>query len=235
MTERKLTPGQIEELHEFCYFRTVRHYDVQAEIVDHLASAIEKIWETNPTLPFDEAMYQVGEQFGGDWGFATVRQEKEKALRKNYRRLLLQFVAEYYKFPKIMITFSLASAIYTALFFSENDQWIIISLVSLFLGFTLFYNTYYRLTHLRLKIKDGYAFLLNEIISIKGVLYYTAIAGSGAFIREATHESNFSTTGSILFSVFISMYLVLLYGDCFYIPGKVREHFTQQFPQFIQS
>ena len=83
MTDRKLTPGQIEELHEFCYFRTVRHYDVQVEIVDHLASAIEKIWETNPTLPFDEAMYQVGEQFGGDLGFATIKQEKEKALRKN--------------------------------------------------------------------------------------------------------------------------------------------------------
>ena len=234
MTERKLTPGQIEELHEFCYFRSVWYYDVQVEIVDHLASAIEKLWETNPRLPFDEAMYQAGEQFGGDWGFATVRQEKEKALRKKYRRMLWQFAAEYYKFPKIMISLLLALTIYTALFFSENDQWIIISLVGLFFGFTLFYITYYRRKYLQIKVKEGYSFLLDEI-SLKGILYKTFIGFGGVFIHEARQQVDFSTTGSVIFSAVISLYLVLLYGDCFFIPMKIREHFTEQFPQFVKS
>ena len=234
MNERKLTPEEIENLYEFCYFRSVFHYDVQVEIVDHLATAIENLWETTPEMPFEEALYMLGEQFGGDLGFAIIKKEKERALRKKYRRLLWKFVADYYGFPKIMITLMMTLSIYSALYFFENDQWIIISLVVLFFGFTFFYN-YYRRTHLQLKIIDGYTFLLNEIISIKGALYYTAIAGGGAFIRETTHEAHFSTTGSIFFSVFVSLYLVLLYGDCFFIPKKIREHFEEQFPQFVES
>lgn len=231
MAERKLNSEEIENLYEFCYFRSVFHYDVQVEIVDHLATAIEKLWETNPEMPFEEAMYQIGEQFGGDLGFITIKYEKEKALRKKYRRLLWQFVADYYKFPKIMITTLLTLSFYTALFFSENDQWIVISLVSLFFGFSLFYTSYYRRKHFQIKVKEGYSFLLDEI-SLKGILYKTFIGFGGVFIHEARQQINFSTTGSVIFSAVISLYLVLLYGDCFFIPEKIREHFKEQFPQF---
>jgi hypothetical protein len=234
MTERKLTTEEIENLHEYCFFRSVSQFDVQVEIVDHLASAIENLWKTNPEMPFEEAVYQLGDEFGGDLGFMTIRQEKEKALKKKYRRLLWKFVADYYRFPKIMVTLLISLSFYTALYFSENDQWIIISLVVLFFGFTTFYNFYYRRTHLQLKIKDGYRFLLSEI-SIKGVLYYTIISCGPAFIMKASHESHFSTVGSILFSAFMSFYLVMLYGDCFFIPKKIQEHFSEQYPQFIQS
>jgi hypothetical protein len=162
METRKLTPKQIEDLHEYCYFRSVFYYDVQVEIVDHLASSIEKLWETNPELPFDEAMYVVGEQFGGDLGFSTYCHEKEKAVRKKYRRLLLQFVADYYKFPKIMITLMLTLILYSALYFTKNDQSIIVTLVAMFFGFSLFYALYYRPNFVRIKTKKGYSFLLNE-------------------------------------------------------------------------
>jgi len=79
METRTLTPKQIEDLHEYCYFRSVFYYDVQIELVDHLASSIEKLWETNPELPFEEAIYLVGEHFGGDRGFETIKREKEKS------------------------------------------------------------------------------------------------------------------------------------------------------------
>ncbi|MBV5315489.1 MAG: hypothetical protein JZU47_19460 [Prolixibacteraceae bacterium] len=233
MSERKLTPEEIENLYEFCYFRSVFHYDVQVEIVDHLASAIEELWKTNPELPFEETVYMLGEQFGGDLGFAQIKREKEKALRKKYRRLLWQYVGDFYKFPKIMITLLLSLSTYTALIYTENDQWIFILLLVLFIGFSLFYNSYYKRTQLKLQIKEGYTFLLNEI-SLKGALYYTGIT-SGILFSRAIHESHFSPVGNVIFSVFISMYMVLLYGDCFFIAKKIKEHFEEQFPQFVES
>jgi len=229
-----LTSAQIEELHEYCYFRSVFHYDVQIEIVDHLATEIEKLWETQPEMPFEEAIYLVGEQFGGDLGFSTFRHEKEKSVRKRYRRLLWQFVADYYKFPKIMITLILTLTIYTALYYSENDQWIIISLVALFYGLSLFYGLYYRPKHVQIKTKKGYSFLLNEI-SIKGVLSKTGACFNGYFIFKATQQTYFSITWSIIFSILVSFYIVLLYGDCFFISKKIKEQFEEQFPQFIKS
>jgi hypothetical protein len=234
MDERKLTQDEIDNLHEYCYFRGIFHYDVQVEIVDHLASAIENLWETNPEMPFEEAVYKLGEQFGGDLGFAIIKKEKEKALRKKYRRLLWQYVGDFYKFPKIIITLMIILSLSTALHFTENDQWIFILSFVLFIGLSLFYNSYYKRKYLQFKIKEGYTFLLSEI-SFKGVLYYTGITCGGIFFNAATHEAHFSTVGSIIFSVFISMYLVLLYGDCFFIPKKIQEHFSEQFPQFIES
>lgn len=230
MSERKLTPEQIEELHEFCYFQSVFHYDTQIELVDHLASAIEELWNDNPALPFQDALYQVSDQFGNHAGFVIIRQEKEKALRKKYRRLLWQYVADYYKFPKIMVTLSLFLGIYTALLFAENDQWIAGSLLIMFFTFSLFYFFYYFPKHVRIKVPGKHSFLLNEITQ-KGVVSQTMIF-SGGFISMVSHASNYSTTGNLVFSTLVSLYLVMLYGDCFFIPKKIHEHFKEQFPQF---
>lgn len=234
MNERKLSPEQIGDLHEFCYCHSVWHYDVQVELVDHLATTIEDLWKNNPGIPFDKAMRQVGNQFGGVLAFATIRQEKEKALRKKYRRLLLQFVADYYKFPKIIVTILLTLSFYSALFFSENDQWIIIPLVVVFYSFLVFYSLYYKPRYVQTKTKKGYAFMLNEI-SMNGLLYKLGTGFSGISISLISHaKTHFSTTGSLVFSVLISFFLVLIYGDCFFVPKKIREHLQEQFPQFVK-
>lgn len=230
MTGRKLTSEQIEELHEFCYFQSVFHYDMQVELVDHLASGIEKRWNENPAMSFQDALYELNQEFGGHAGFVIIRQEKEKALRKKYRRLLWQFVADYYKFPRIMVTMSLFLGIYTALRFTENDQWIVGSLLIMFITFSLFYLLYYFPKYVRIKVSEKHSFLLNEITR-KGVVSQTMMF-SGGFISMVSHASNFSTTGSLVFSALVSLFLVLLYGDCFFIPKKIHEHFKEQFPQF---
>ena len=41
----KLTENQIEALYKFTRQHFVYHYDVQTELVDHLANDIEQIWE----------------------------------------------------------------------------------------------------------------------------------------------------------------------------------------------
>ena len=231
--KKLLTTAQIEELHEYCYFRSVFHYDVQIEIVDHLATAIEKLWETNPEMPFEEAIYLVGEQFGGDLGFETIKKEKEKTLRKKYWRLLLKFVGEYYKFPKIMITLMLTLTLYTALYFSENDQWIIVSIVVLSFASSLFYRLYYFPKFIKIRTTKDYSFLLNKI-SLEGLLSMPA-GFVWLIVGVVQQKVNFSTVSCIVLSVLISFYIVLLYGDYFFISKKIKEHFEEQFPQFIKS
>jgi hypothetical protein len=41
MEERRLTPDEIDELFAFCSKRNVKEYEIQVELVDHLASSIE--------------------------------------------------------------------------------------------------------------------------------------------------------------------------------------------------
>jgi hypothetical protein len=231
MNELKLTPEQIEELHEFCIYRSIWHYDVQVELVDHLASAIEEHWKTNPKLSFQDALYEVDQKFGSHAGFVIIRQEKEKALRKKYRRLLWRFVADYYKFPKIMITLSLLLGIFTVLQVTKNDQWIVGSLLIFSWLFSMFYVFYHFPQKIKIKVVEGHQFMLNEIGRV-GLASKTMLLLNGSLYAIIRYPGNFSTTGSLVFSALISLYLVLLYGDCFFIPKKIHEHFKEQFPQF---
>ena len=49
----KLTAEQIEQLYVFTRQHYVEYYDLQTELVDHLANAIEQQWESNPKLTFE--------------------------------------------------------------------------------------------------------------------------------------------------------------------------------------
>ncbi len=230
MESRTLSSAQIEELFDYCYLQSIVNYDVQVELVDHLASAIETLWEAQPQILFHDAVYLVGEQFGGHAGFVIIKQEKEAALRKKYRKLLWQMVGSFFKLPKIIVTLFFGSIIFYGLRLAENDLWITGSLVVSFFCFALYFLFFFYPKHIKIKVKEGHSFLINEI-SRKGVVQQT-LAFSGGLISLMSHTVHFSTIGSLVFSAIVSVYIVLLYCDCFYLPVKMKEHFVAQFPQF---
>jgi hypothetical protein len=47
---------QIDHLFTFTRQHYVEWYDLQSELVDHLANAIETQWQENPKLSFNEAL-----------------------------------------------------------------------------------------------------------------------------------------------------------------------------------
>jgi len=51
----KLTSQQIQQLYKFTRQHYVEYYDVQTELVDHLANDIEQIWKEQPNLSFEKA------------------------------------------------------------------------------------------------------------------------------------------------------------------------------------
>ncbi|MDR6968723.1 hypothetical protein J2X31_002749 [Flavobacterium arsenatis] len=53
----KLNEQQIEQLYTFTRQHFVEWYDLQSELVDHLANAIEAEWHKNPKLTFEEALH----------------------------------------------------------------------------------------------------------------------------------------------------------------------------------
>ncbi|MEP5132812.1 MAG: hypothetical protein ABJQ64_09610, partial [Nonlabens ulvanivorans] len=52
----KLNDSQIEDLYAFTRKHYVEFYDLQTELVDHLANAIEDQWELKPHLSFEDAL-----------------------------------------------------------------------------------------------------------------------------------------------------------------------------------
>ena len=53
---KEVTKDELNQLYQFAAKHRVRYYDLQTEVVDHLASAIEDKWTEQPDLPFRTAL-----------------------------------------------------------------------------------------------------------------------------------------------------------------------------------
>ncbi len=110
-----LTEEQIQQLFRFCQKHHVHHYDVQVELVDHLANAIEERMAQNKQLDFSAALESVYTGFG-IMGFAKVVSSKAEALSKQYSKMNRQLFLSYFTWPKAAMFF----CIYLALTFVRN-------------------------------------------------------------------------------------------------------------------
>jgi hypothetical protein len=109
-----LTNEQIEMLFAFTRKKFVRGYDLQVELVDHLASNIEEEMSKDAKLSFDAALQKVYAGFGL-FGFAHVVQERAAALEKQHHKLWRKIIWQYFTLPKVTLAITIfLSAYYVA-------------------------------------------------------------------------------------------------------------------------
>ncbi|MBS1666658.1 MAG: hypothetical protein JST58_04705 [Bacteroidetes bacterium] len=101
-----LSDQYIEILHQYCECKGVKYYDVQTELVDHLADAIIKSQKEHPELSFREQIAKVDAQFAPD-EFALITKNKSKAIRKKYFSTFKEELYSYTRLPKILFLFFL--------------------------------------------------------------------------------------------------------------------------------
>jgi hypothetical protein len=128
----KLTEDQIQELYRFTQQHFVEWYDLQTELVDHLANDIESILTNNPSLTFNEAKDKSFKKFG-ICGFQDVVIKKQKALRKKYWKLVWHFFKDYFKLPKIILTIVLTSFVHDLLNLSFFNKDLLLGLLLVYL------------------------------------------------------------------------------------------------------
>lgn len=263
MNERKLTEEEINQLFEFCEFHNVRYYDVQVELVDHLASSIEDLWKINPEMPFEEAVFSVGEKFGVDpyfqidsesllpppsgWkktessGFAAIVAAKEKELRRKYERLQWEYIREFFRLPKIILTLAVTFALFLVFRVSGNDTKVCLVLLGLYLLGLAGYLFFWYPRIFKLDLVPGKCFLLynhfrlmrNNIIIIG--LFPVSLLN---ILLGGANSSLFRLTlGNIPYCELLFAFLITLFGIItvvvsVYIPRRIKEDFTCEFSQF---
>ena len=98
-----ITDAQYESLFAFCRKHYVHYYDVQVELVDHLAEAIEEKMNINPKLSFEQALDSVYAGFGIK-GFADIVATRIEMVSKKSRKLKWKLFFSYFTVPKIAMT-----------------------------------------------------------------------------------------------------------------------------------
>jgi hypothetical protein len=240
MEARKLTPEQIDDLFAFCEEQDVPYYDVQIELVDHLANAIEQKWINKPNLPYEKALWAIFDQFGPS-GFRKIRKSKEKELRKKYNRMLWQYIGEFYKLPKIILTFALTLSLFVFFRMWENN---LDTFLLLLFPFLIFMIVLQILQNKRSKIQliPGRSFLLyDHLMWIKSSLNtsYHVPTVSLIFYIEYLKKTNFYNGHNLYFefaiACFIAFFLVFLVGMNLYLPKRIKTDFIREYPQFVKD
>lgn len=98
-----ITDAQYDSLFAFCRKHYVQYYDVQVELVDHLASAIEARMLENPKLSFEQALDSVYAGFGIK-GFADIVATRMQMVGEKCKKQKWQLFFSYFTVPKIAMT-----------------------------------------------------------------------------------------------------------------------------------
>lgn len=229
------------ELFAFCKMKGVKHYDLQIELVDHMASAIEHRWEENPDISFAEALPSAYRQFG-IYGFSKFKSIREDALRKKYKRLQWQYIGEFYRLPKIIMTIAISLTIYSIIRMSGDITLLSLIFLGIYALSLLIYFLFFYKHKSRIELTTGKSFLQIEYLnSIRGTLMSVGFLPINLLVLNSfvIREFHLSLTGisllELLTSFLITFFAYSMVAMFSYIPKRVKEDFTREFPQFVKS
>ncbi|MEW5676574.1 hypothetical protein ABGT15_09700 [Flavobacterium enshiense] len=224
----KITAEQTEQLYQFTRQHYVEYYDLQTELVDHLANGIENQWRKNPKLTFEEALQQEFKKFGV-FGFMTVVEERQQAMYKRYNRIVWIHFKAFFTLPKIAITVLsvlLLKLVLKRILFADE------LVLTLFIGLLLFFFIGLiiakRKSNRKLKM-SGKKWMLEEVIYTFGSMAGFTYLPLQIFLRIWEHSEHPVMIWVI--SIIIVIMAVLEYVLLVAIPKKSEVYLGQTYPE----
>lgn len=241
MTTRKLIPNEIEGLFIFCRKHKIKYYDVQLELVDHLATSIEEIWKSQPEILFQDALTKIYLSFGVN-GFQKVEKTKKRELRKKYNRLIWNYLIQFYRLPKIIFTVFLV----VTLFFVFKSVSDLAMFNVAFLAFSFFaLLTYYTINYrrkIKIDLTQKKSFLLLDYsntmaVSMIGSIFlpFDVVLLATSFPNILGYQIPPSNLTYLVLSFFYVLALLIVWVSWVYIPQRIKADFIREYPQFVKA
>lgn len=215
-TDFKLSEHQITSLFQFVQKKFVHWYDLQIEIVDHLASSIEAEMQAT-SITFELALEKVYSRFG-IFGFAKIVQEKQVQLQKTAKKMWWNELLDIFKWPGILQLLLFISIVST-----------ILLTVSSYVLNAVFLFTYITISIL------FFIYVIRDLRIQRRLLLMQSGAGyfSAPFTFEFIFLFNFSEFNSLFFSVLLSIG-ILLKLTSFKLYRKIRKEAAVLYPTVFE-
>ncbi len=228
----KLTTPQIEDLFKFTRKHFVYHYDVQSELVDHLANDIEEIWKERPQLSFEDARDTSFKKFG-IFGFMDVIEAKQKQMNKRYRSILWRFFREWFTLPKVMTTLAVFLSLFMVLKI-QYSEYFLLGALFLIVTVDLIKQTKARKIQKKKTQKQEKVFLLEAMIgnTRQGVTFFGVLELFNCLNMVKVPFSSLSDHWLLLISFSATALLILFYITAFLIPQKAEELLAETYPEY---
>ena len=227
----KLSAPQIDRLYQFTRQHYVEYYDLQTELVDHLANAIEEQWQENPKVSFEEALQKEFKKFGV-FGFMDVVEKRQAAMNKKYNKIVWNHFKSFFKLPQIIGTFLSIAILFLSLKNSSHATVIVsIFAIAIMVSFWVAISFSVRKKN-KIAKAEGKKWLFNEII-----FGYSSIAGLSYLpLQFLIHfENHYSEIILLMMCVVLVSMVLLEYIILILIPSKAEEYLYQTYPEYSIS
>ncbi len=230
-----MTENHIDQLYKFTQQHFVEYYDVQSELVDHLANDIEEIWIEKPELTFEQARDVSFQKFGSH-GFIEVVKEKQKQMNKRYIKILWKFVKEWFTIPKVLITATIFMFFFLFLQLKESGIILMIAVFAL-LTFEMVCGIIIRYKIRIKKKRKEKMFLLEEMIhKTKNGFILVTIVNVFNFVNILkTDFSSMAIYWLLLISFLLTLLSLLFYITEFIMPQKAEHLLKETYPEYKLS
>ncbi len=243
---RTITTEQNQQLFQFCREHYVYHYDLQVELVDHLASAIEEQWQQNPELPFKKALWNTFAKFGIT-GFNKIKEQKQKELRRKYTKLHLQFFYSFFRWPQIALTFACTYLLFELIDITERIQITYFIYFAIAIGSIAYFYFYHFPKKIKFEVKDKTKFLLLEILKQRyqyfAFLAFLPLNVLNVIFLDIFPKAEWATLPSDTLKFRIAVlgvsflmvcFALMAYSFSVFASKKIKQHFMEQFPEFVK-
>lgn len=219
-----LTSAQIEHIFKFTSKKYIKFYDVQLELVDHVASKIEDLMAGDTSLTFEMALQKVYKSYGV-YGFTKVEQAKCDELMNMWKRRIWSFLYSYLTLPKIFLTLLLTFLFYNILKFMpeipmETSLWQMVAF-----GITFFLMIVYNVFSKQRKLKSHHKFAVVEIYHMftVGMIYWFYVPIQGFQLVP------YSLYWCLLISILLAFSVIVFYGLAFVFPNELEQHIKDKY------
>jgi len=226
----KLTESQIQDLYTFTRQHFVEHYDLQTELVDHLANDIETQWQEQPKLSFEDAKNKAFKKFG-IFGFMDAIEQKQKAMNKRYRGYLWNELKKWFELPQIISTLALFLLFYLA--FSSDLVAISSMIFYMIIGAWVTYKTIQLNRQFRRRKE-----LSNKKWMLEEMIFRQAGATSLIFLSQIhnvfiiSDELLTSIYAIVGLSIAFTALVLVNYISFEIIPNKAEKLLNETYPEF---
>ncbi len=228
----ELTNQQIDQLYKFTQKHYVEHYDLQTELVDHLANDVENIRKESPNISFQKALDKSFKKFGV-FGFMDIVEQKQSQLRKRYFKILLSFTKQWFQLPKILLTIAGTLVLYKIQEFKNSyDLYFGMFFCLMIVQFIIMI-----LNNQKLKRKHkitGKKWMLEDIIQVQGILNFTFLFFNLAQCFSMGNKDfvGISEPIRLLYAFFMVSAIIFTYIALYLIPKKSEELLKKHYPEY---
>lgn len=233
----KINQQHIDQLYAFTRKHYVVHYDLQTELVDHLAMGIECQWQEHSNLTFEDALQREFKKFGV-FGFMGMVEKRQEALGKKYRKLIWSHVKDFFTIPKLLLVVSATLILFFILRVLDFDTVYSVYIVAiLFLVYIVFVSVSYVKNTKQKKEKKVKLWMFEEMILQNGsgfgaaitplYLFHYVIIFDGHKFFSQIHPVYLFLICFIFVMLCISMYVMTVE-----IPDRAKEYLKQTYPEY---